>query len=1283
MKQSVRILFILSIIVWSGSSMVAQTLLRGAILDKETQQPIANAKFGISEQGIGVTTNEKGRFVYRKYHEVLDENSVFQISAPGYIGLEGTIDLLRKLQNTGGTFYLEPTVAQNVIKLPKTGKISVFWDAAAKGQFRNTDAEIAYLRQYLQNTTATKVTLVVFGEEIIAKQEEFISEETIASFEKLLGTIEYKGISNYDLVRLEAVDEVLLFADEQPVFGIFQPDQFLPVHIVNSNENSRSSDYFKSLARCTSGTYTPLDKEVTKGEQATKDSSINGRFTLGDTPVPYAIISKKGDLKEFFTDAEGYFEVPASEGDILTFYSLGNFPQTLKVSSETTYKVKAVPKAEQLEVVDLNTKRNRSEYAFDSINQRDIVQGRDVPVRSIHKSQFNNNAFSVGEAINGIYGVRSYYDYNRGQTFFTVGGGCARVFIDGHEISADAIPVAVVENISVFDARGSIIPCPSRIIITTRMHPDRIDQRLRKRGYRQLKDNYYREEIPELESIASTTPYFHKKSITGTVKGNGTVLQGASVLRKGTLEEVTTDANGTFSMKAAVGDILEVKHFGMYPKSIVITEETDYVVEMITKAEILDEVELSKTIDKPDTTYDTYDPNRRMEIVHGRKYDVRSVLLKEDLNIAGFDIYETVAMSNSKIIVEEDATTGKKSFFYKRGPQNGSLNIPLATIVDGAALDARNVNPVMVERVSVYISPLFEQGSKIFITTRNHPDIRKKYLAENDIALKNNTYNKKVADIENQKNTYFESERISGVVTVGTIPLAGASILKKGSLNEVITDRDGVFELQATAGDILEIKHAGMFPKTVVINDATEYKIALINKTEILEEVSVNAKKEQQTETVNTAYGDQNKNAVGYKVEDALSKYISSTDISFDQVASKIPGIIVDPNTKQLFYDRSYGGLNKSPIMIVIDGSPVSQNTLQQINPQTITNITSLKGVAATNRYGSQAFGGVLLVETLNKSFKENREKQDLTLQNNVYTETLPTLSFDAIQQDYVDDVASNLSTKIKLEKYRDIRNLYIDKVDFYVDMALYFQQIDAGAAREVRNDFAVLAKDNLKALRILAYLNEHAGEFLQAQKVYERVVTMDPGNPQSYRDLALIYQETGEYNKALELYINMLGDRIPGIDFSNLGSVLSNELQRLINLYKHKINFQRLPNDWLATNFNIDVRMTASWSDTNAPFEFQFVNPKKRFYNWNSDAQTEESKDAQKSTEEFLIDDAAPGKWLINVRYTGDENATNIPPYLKYTVYKDFGTSKETRTIKLVKLESQIQKVTLDSFVY
>lgn len=369
--------------------------------------------------------------------------------------------------------------------------------------------------------------------------------------------------------------------------------------------------------------------------------------------------------------------------------------------------------------------------------------------------------------------------------------------------------------------------------------------------------------------------------------------------------------------------------------------------------------------------------------------------------------------------------------------------------------------------------------------------------------------------------------------------------------------------------------------------------------------------------------------------------------------------------------------------MIVLDDITVTQSTLQNLDPQTIVNITALKGLAATNKYGSQAFGGVLLINTLHGTYAENKEKQDLRKQYNTYTETVPTLHFESAQADYIEDVAKVQSTRIKLEKYRSIKNTYLGRVDFYVDMAMYFQQIDAGAAREVRNDFALLAKDNSKALRILAYLHEHAGEFMQAQKVYERIIAMDPGNPQSYRDLALIYQETGAYDKALELYINMLGEQIPGIDFSTLTSVLSNELQRLINLHKHKINYQRLPNDWLATNFNIDVRMTASWSDNNAPFEFQFVNPDKRFYNWNSDEKRTTLKTKASATEEFVIDDAAPGDWLINVRYTGDENGTNIPPYLKYTLYKDFGTPKEIRTIKLVKLENQIEKVTLDSFTY
>ncbi|MFT7073942.1 MAG: hypothetical protein ACJAX3_002942, partial [Patiriisocius sp.] len=92
------------------------------------------------------------------------------------------------------------------------------------------------------------------------------------------------------------------------------------------------------------------------------------------------------------------------------------------------------------------------------------------------------------------------------------------------------------------------------------------------------------------------------------------------------------------------------------------------------------------------------------------------------------------------------------------------------------------------------------------------------------------------------------------------------------------------------------------------------------------------------------------------------------------------------------------------------------------------------------------------------------------------------------------------------------------------------------------------------------------------------------------------------------------------------------------------------------------------------------FVNPENKFYNWNSKGA---EGDYKIPVEEFIVDDAPSGKWLVNIRHTGFEDEISIPPYLKYTLYKDFGTTKESKTVKLVRLDKQLDKVTLDSFVY
>jgi hypothetical protein len=67
---------------------------------------------------------------------------------------------------------------------------------------------------------------------------------------------------------------------------------------------------------------------------------------------------------------------------------------------------------------------------------------------------------------------------------------------------------------------------------------------------------------------------------------------------------------------------------------------------------------------------------------------------------------------------------------------------------------------------------------------------------------------------------------------------------------------------------------------------------------------------------------------------------------------------------------------------------------------------------------------------------------------------------------------------------------------------------------------------------------------------------------------------------------------------------------------------------------------------------------------------------------EEYIIDDAEAGEWLINIESLTEEANSINPTYLKYTVYKNYGLPNETQTVKVVKLSDCKPKVTFDKFL-
>jgi len=544
------------------------------------------------------------------------------------------------------------------------------------------------------------------------------------------------------------------------------------------------------------------------------------------------------------------------------------------------------------------------------------------------------------------------------------------------------------------------------------------------------------------------------------------------------------------------------------------------------------------------------------------------------------------------------------------------------------------------------------------------------------------------------KNTVY----LKGKVTSDFGPLQGVNISKRDDFKEYFSGSDGSFEIPVKDGDMLKFDFIGMASKEFLYQkeETTFLEVELNSISEILEEVILLERQSKSGDVV-TAQGIENKDRLGYKIDSFTEEQIRSSDIFVSDILrrAQFPGVVITGfgSAASISIIRSSnltitGDINP---LYVIDGVPITNTTLAQINlfidAQNVKKVSIVKSLAGTTRYGSLGRNGVIFITTKSgsggvKNAKERRSKLFQPTGRN-YTENLTFLNEKEYNESYISDLKQLSSLSEQFTFYKTLEASRKPNMAFYIDMAQYFMSQDKKIGNEILEDLIQLANTNAKVLRVVAYLYEASGENNKARLLYERIAKLAPREAQSYRDLALIYKEVGEYNKSLELYINMLTDKVKGIDFTGIQPVLQSELSHLVAHHKNKIAFDRLPNEWLRVGYRLDLRMALTWSDRTAPFEFQFVNPKKKYFNWthtidqNKRLLLEEQNQGFQSRE-FIVDDAPSGDWLVNIQYLGEADEFAIPPYLKYTVYHNYGTPQETKEIKVVKLYLQEEKVTL-----
>src|SRR5580658_6085674 len=239
-----------------------------------------------------------------------------------------------------------------------------------------------------------------------------------------------------------------------------------------------------------------------------------------------------------------------------------------------------------------------------------------------------------------------------------------------------------------------------------------------------------------------------------------------------------------------------------------------------------------------------------------------------------------------------------------------------------------------------------------------------------------------------------QTREVTGKVTDNAgAPVPYATVQIKGSKVTSVADADGNFTIKAATGDVLVITSSGTARREVAIqNGGAVGNVVVTRVSQNLSEV-----------VVTTALGIRRQaRDLGYATTQIKAAQLNQAAVvnPATGLAAKVSGVDirladngVNPQVKVTFRgSRSIEGNNTA--LVIVDGVPVDQTYLANLNPTDIDDITILKGSNAAALYGMAASNGVMNITT-----KKGKGKFTLTYENVINFESISY--FPALQNEY------------------------------------------------------------------------------------------------------------------------------------------------------------------------------------------------------------------------------------------------------------------------------------------
>ena len=282
----------------------------------------------------------------------------------------------------------------------------------------------------------------------------------------------------------------------------------------------------------------------------------------------------------------------------------------------------------------------------------------------------------------------------------------------------------------------------------------------------------------------------------------------------------------------------------------------------------------------------------------------------------------------------------------------------------------------------------------------------------------------------------------------------------------------------------------------------------------------------------------------------------------------------------------------------------------------------------------------------------------------------------------YLDDLRK-VSKGKAYATYLTLRKTYGDAPGFYMDCADFFATDlkDKATAVTVLSNLAELELENRQVLRILGYKLRFFGELESAEQIFRKVLAMAKEEPQSYRDLALVLDELGKFQEAIDLLFVIVNNKFNS-RFPEIENIALNEINRIAARAKRK----NIEVKGIAPEFqhliDVDIRVVINWDTDMTDMDLWVTDPfhEKCMYSHRFTATGgRNSPDFTQGygPEEFMIRNAKKGDYVIETDYYGSHSQKVIGPVTLYAeVFTNYGRPDETHQTLSFRLGERKQVV-------